>query len=179
MESDGEVLFPCDWFGDCGPCCASLESIGKSGDIIDARRYLKNTAGFTSWQDGQGFYEAWDTRTIEDYTWALSNHLLPFASVLVEPAKVLFLNNAINHGVLGPLGVAQSTETGKSVLFMIESNPGPGLGLLLAFLFFGPRSLRPSAPAAIDGIGPTDDWQGYWQRTDASKRKAANWANGH
>jgi phthalate 4,5-dioxygenase oxygenase subunit len=32
-------------------------------------------------------------------------------------------------------------------------------------------------PAAIDGIGPTDDWQGYWQRTDASKRSAASWAN--
>jgi PTS system mannitol-specific IIC component len=81
--------------------------------------------------------------------WLVSNHLLPFASVLVEPAKVLFLNNAINHGVLGPLGVAQSATTGKSILFMIESNPGPGLGLLLAFLFFGPRSLRPTAPAAI------------------------------
>ena len=70
-------------------------------------------------------------------------------SIFVEPAKVLFLNNAINHGVLGPLGVAQSATTGKSILFMIESNPGPGLGLLLAFLFFGPRSLRPTAPAAI------------------------------
>ncbi|MEW2385447.1 PTS mannitol transporter subunit IICB [Micromonospora sp. NPDC047707] len=81
--------------------------------------------------------------------WLVSNNLLPVASVLVEPAKVLFLNNAINHGVLGPLGVAQAAETGKSILFMIESNPGPGLGLLLAFLFFGPRTLRPTVPAAI------------------------------
>lgn len=81
--------------------------------------------------------------------WLVGHNLLPVASVLVEPAKVLFLNNAINHGVLGPLGVAQATETGKSILFMIESNPGPGLGLLLAFLFFGPRALRPSVPAAI------------------------------
>jgi len=81
--------------------------------------------------------------------WLVDNSHLPFASILVEPAKVLFLNNAINHGVLGPLGVAQSAETGKSILFMIETNPGPGLGLLLAYLLFGPRSLRPTAPAAI------------------------------
>jgi mannitol PTS system EIICBA or EIICB component len=81
--------------------------------------------------------------------WLVSHSLLPFASVLVEPAKVLFLNNAINHGVLGPLGVAQVTEHGKSILFMIESNPGPGLGLLVAYLLFGPRSLRPTTPAAI------------------------------
>jgi PTS system mannitol-specific IIC component len=76
-------------------------------------------------------------------------HLLPLASIFVEPAKVLFLNNAINHGVLSPLGAAQATETGKSILFMVESNPGPGLGLLLAFMFFGPLSLRPSTPGAI------------------------------
>jgi PTS system mannitol-specific IIC component len=81
--------------------------------------------------------------------WLISHNLLPLASVLVEPAKVLFLNNAINHGVLSPLAVTQAQETGKSILFMIESNPGPGLGLLVAFLLFGPRSLRPSVPAAI------------------------------
>jgi PTS system mannitol-specific IIC component len=75
--------------------------------------------------------------------------LLPLVSVIVEPAKVLFLNNAINHGVLGPLGVAQALEAGKSILFMIETNPGPGLGILLAVWFFGPRVLRPSAPGAI------------------------------
>jgi PTS system mannitol-specific IIC component len=75
--------------------------------------------------------------------------LLPLASIVVEPAKVLFLNNAINQGILTPLGVAQSAETGKSILFMIESNPGPGLGILLAYLLFGPRRLRPSVPGAI------------------------------
>jgi PTS system mannitol-specific IIC component len=75
--------------------------------------------------------------------------LLPLASIIVEPAKVLFLNNAINHGVLAPLGVAEAAEEGKSILFMIETNPGPGLGLLLAYWFFGPRALRPSAPGAI------------------------------
>jgi PTS system mannitol-specific IIC component len=81
--------------------------------------------------------------------WLVSHHLLPLASVIVEPGKVLFLNNAINHGVLAPLGVAESHSLGKSILFMIESNPGPGLGLLLAYLVFGPRSLRPTVPAAI------------------------------
>jgi PTS system mannitol-specific IIC component len=75
--------------------------------------------------------------------------LLPLVSIIVEPAKVLFLNNAINHGVLAPLGVAQALETGKSILFMIETNPGPGLGILLAYFFFGPRALRPTVPTAI------------------------------
>jgi mannitol PTS system EIICBA or EIICB component len=79
----------------------------------------------------------------------VTNHLLPLVSIIVEPAKVLFLNNAINHGVLGPLGVTQALESGKSILFMIETNPGPGLGILLAYWFFGPRALRPSAPGAI------------------------------
>ncbi|GAA4232214.1 PTS system mannitol-specific IIC component [Streptosporangium album] len=81
--------------------------------------------------------------------WLVSHNLLPLASALIEPAKVLFLNNAINHGVLGPLGVAEAVQHGKSILFMLESNPGPGLGLLLAYLLFGPRSLRPSTPAAM------------------------------
>jgi PTS system mannitol-specific IIC component len=76
-------------------------------------------------------------------------HLLPLASIFVEPAKVLFLNNAINHGVLSPLGAVEAQATGKSILFMVESNPGPGLGLLLAFMLFGPISLRPSTPGAI------------------------------
>jgi PTS system mannitol-specific IIC component len=79
----------------------------------------------------------------------VNNGLLPLVSIIVEPAKVLFLNNAINHGVLGPLGVAQALDHGKSILFMIETNPGPGLGILLAYFLFGPRSLRPSTPGAI------------------------------
>jgi PTS system mannitol-specific IIC component len=79
----------------------------------------------------------------------VANRLLPLVSIIVEPAKVLFLNNAINHGVLGPLGVQQALDNGKSILFMIETNPGPGLGILLAYWFFGPRALRPSAPGAI------------------------------
>ena len=85
-------------------------------------------------------------------TWVnylVTHHLLPFASVVIEPAKVLFLNNAINHGVLDTLGVPQAAAHGKSVLFMLESNPGPGLGILLAYWFFGPKLLRPSVPGAI------------------------------
>lgn len=75
--------------------------------------------------------------------------VLPLASLLIEPAKVLFLNNAINFGVLAPIGVAEAAETGKSIMFMLETNPGPGLGLLLAYWFVGPKSIRPSAPGAI------------------------------
>jgi len=78
----------------------------------------------------------------------VTNRLLPLVSIIVEPAKVLFLNNAINHGVLSPLGVEQAAETGKSILFMIETNPGPGLGILLAFWFAGPKAVRPTIPGA-------------------------------
>ena len=75
--------------------------------------------------------------------------LLPLVSILIEPGKVLFLNNAINHGVLDTIGVQQVTESGKSLMFMLETNPGPGLGLLAAYWAFGPRSLRSSTPGAI------------------------------
>jgi PTS system mannitol-specific IIC component len=76
-------------------------------------------------------------------------HLLPLVSLIVEPAKVLFLNNAINHGVLSPLGVADALKDGKAIEFLIEPNPGPGLGILLALTFFGARSARATAPGAI------------------------------
>ncbi|MDZ7885633.1 MAG: PTS mannitol transporter subunit IICBA [Mycobacterium sp.] len=78
----------------------------------------------------------------------VENNLLPLTSILIEPAKVLFLNNAINHGVLTPLGTTQALETGKSILFLLEANPGPGLGLLLAYTFFGRGIARASAPGA-------------------------------
>jgi PTS system mannitol-specific IIC component len=81
--------------------------------------------------------------------WLIDHDIMPLASVLIEPAKVLFLNNAINHGVLGPLGINEAADKGESILFMLETNPGPGLGVLLAYLFFGPRTLRPTVPAAI------------------------------
>ncbi len=78
----------------------------------------------------------------------VNNGLLPLTAVLVEPAKVLFLNNAINHGVFTPIGTEQAMEMGKSILFMIESNPGPGLGLLLAYCVAGKGETRSSAGAA-------------------------------
>ncbi|WP_137145125.1 PTS mannitol transporter subunit IICBA [Mycolicibacterium sp. CR10] len=78
----------------------------------------------------------------------VDNDLLPLTSILIEPAKVLFLNNAINHGVLTPLGTTQALETGKSILFLLEANPGPGLGILLAFMAFGKGVARASAPGA-------------------------------
>ena len=81
--------------------------------------------------------------------WLVSVQLLPLVSIIVEPAKILFLNNAINHGVFTPLGIEQAAETGKSILFLIEANPGPGLGLLLAFTFFGIGAAKASAPGAI------------------------------
>jgi PTS system mannitol-specific IIC component len=80
--------------------------------------------------------------------WLVANNLLPLTSILIEPAKVFFLNNAINHGVLTPLGLQQSAESGSSILFLLEANPGPGLGLLLAFTVFGIGAARASAPGA-------------------------------
>ncbi|WP_367651741.1 hypothetical protein [Curtobacterium sp. MCPF17_052] len=79
----------------------------------------------------------------------VDSSLLPLASVIIEPAKVFFLNNAINHGVLDQLGAQQVQESGKSILFLLEANPGPGLGILLAFTFFGVGIARSTAPGAI------------------------------
>ena len=76
--------------------------------------------------------------------------LLPLVSVFLEPAKVLFLNNAINHGVFTPIGAEQVAEAGKSIMYMLETNPGPGLGVLLAYWFFSKdRTIRDSAPGAV------------------------------
>lgn len=78
------------------------------------------------------------------------NHgLLPLTSLFIEPAKVLFLNNAINHGILSPMGIKQVEEVGKSVFFLLEANPGPGLGILLAYCFFGKGTAKSSAPGAV------------------------------
>lgn len=76
------------------------------------------------------------------------NNLLPLTSIFVEPAKILFLNNAINHGIFSPLGIQQATEAGKSIFFLIEANPGPGMGVLMAYMFFGRGSAKQSAGGA-------------------------------
>ncbi|ETT29986.1 phosphotransferase system mannitol-specific iibc component [Paenibacillus sp. FSL R5-192] len=75
--------------------------------------------------------------------------LLPLVNLIIEPGKVLFLNNAINHGILTPIATDQARELGKSVLYMLESNPGPGLGILLAYCFFGRGMAKSSAPGAV------------------------------
>ena len=81
--------------------------------------------------------------------WLAREHLLPLMSIIVEPAKVLFLNNAIGNGVLVPLGVQQTLTDGKSLLFLVESNPGPGVGILLAYMLFGIGYAKASAPGAL------------------------------
>ena len=75
--------------------------------------------------------------------------LLPLVSLFVEPAKVLFLNNAVNHGIFSPIGIEQARETGQSIMFLLETNPGPGLGVLLAYWLFSRGHARQSAPGAV------------------------------
>lgn len=79
----------------------------------------------------------------------VSAKLLPLTSIVIEPAKILFLNNAINHGILGPMGVQQAADIGKSIYFMLETNPGPGLGILAAYFAFGKGASKLSAPGAM------------------------------
>jgi PTS system mannitol-specific IIC component len=78
----------------------------------------------------------------------VENHMLPLTSIFVEPAKILFLNNAINHGIFSPLGIQQATEQGRSIFFLIEANPGPGMGVLLAYMVFGRGAAKQSAAGA-------------------------------
>lgn len=75
--------------------------------------------------------------------------ILPLTSLFIEPAKVLFLNNAINHGILSPMGIQQVEEMGKSLFFLLEANPGPGLGVLLAYCIAGKGNAKSSAPGAV------------------------------
>ena len=93
--------------------------------------------------------EAISTALGNGVDWLIDNSLLPLASLIIEPAKVLFLNNAINHGVLTPLGIQQAAEEGKSILFLLEANPGPGVGLLIAYSIFGTGVAKNTAPAAL------------------------------
>ncbi|GAB7168927.1 PTS mannitol-specific transporter subunit IIBC [Lactiplantibacillus plantarum] len=81
--------------------------------------------------------------------WIIKMKLLPLANVFIEPAKILFLNNAINQGILTPLGIQAASSAGKSILFLLEPDPGPGLGVLLAFALFGKGTAKASAPSAI------------------------------
>lgn len=78
----------------------------------------------------------------------LMHKLSPLLSVIVDPCKVLFLNNAVNHGIMTPLGIEQVAQAGQSMLFLVDPNPGPGLGILLACWVFGKGNTRQSAPGA-------------------------------
>jgi PTS system mannitol-specific IIC component len=75
--------------------------------------------------------------------------LLPLTSLFIEPGKILFLNNAMNHGILGPIGIQEAKEFGKSIFFLLEANPGPGLGILLAYCVFAKGMAKESAPGAV------------------------------
>ena len=80
--------------------------------------------------------------------WMLKHKLNPLLSLIVDPAKVVFLNNAVNHGIMTPLGIQQAAEMGHSMLFLVDPNPGPGLGILLACWVFGKGMTKQSAPGA-------------------------------
>ncbi len=95
------------------------------------------------------FVEQFSERAGDVTNWLVDHNLMPLASIFVEPAKILFLNNAINHGVFTPLGLDEASKQGHSLLLLVEANPGPGLGLLLAFMFFGKGAAKSSAPGAI------------------------------
>ncbi|MDG4657777.1 PTS mannitol transporter subunit IICBA [Ectobacillus antri] len=90
-------------------------------------------------------FTGWLVRGVD---WLVGTGLLPLTSIIIEPAKVLFLNNAINHGVLSPIGIEQVKQTGQSILFLLEANPGPGLGVLLAYSIFGKGTAKRTAPGA-------------------------------
>ncbi|MBM7655716.1 PTS mannitol transporter subunit IICBA [Neobacillus cucumis] len=85
---------------------------------------------------------------VKGVDWLVATGLLPLTSIIIEPAKVLFLNNAINQGVLSPIGVEQARTAGRSLLFLLEANPGPGIGVLLAYCIFGKGTAKKTAPGA-------------------------------
>ena len=113
-------------------------SAGIVGMIIAILSYYLIGPFVTALSEGL----AWGVNTL------VEAGLLPLTSIFVEPAKILFLNNAINHGIFSPLGIQQSTELGQSIFFLIEANPGPGLGLLLAYMVFGKGAAKASAGGA-------------------------------
>ncbi|MGD6969278.1 PTS mannitol transporter subunit IICBA [Rossellomorea vietnamensis] len=92
--------------------------------------------------------DAFTEALVTGVDWLVEAGLLPLTSILIEPGKILFLNNAINHGILSPIGLEQSESTGKSIMFLLEANPGPGLGVLLAFMLFGRGTAKQSASGA-------------------------------
>ncbi|WP_308750989.1 PTS mannitol transporter subunit IICBA [uncultured Clostridium sp.] len=78
----------------------------------------------------------------------VKNGLLPLLAVFIEPIKVLFLNNAINHGIIDVIALDQVNEYGKSILYLLEANPGPGLGVILSYFIYSKGTMKQSAPSA-------------------------------
>lgn len=78
----------------------------------------------------------------------VTHKIIAALSIIIEPAKVFFLNNIMNHGILVPLGMNQVQESGQSILFLLESNPGPGLGMMAA-LYYGIKKRRKEYAAAM------------------------------
>ncbi|MDP0907738.1 PTS transporter subunit EIIC, partial [Klebsiella pneumoniae] len=78
----------------------------------------------------------------------LKTGYLPTLALLIEPTRVLFLNNAIDQAIFYQLGMKDAAVNGSSIFFMVFASPGPGLGLLLAFCLFGKGMAKKSAPAA-------------------------------
>ncbi|MCC3358176.1 PTS mannitol transporter subunit IICBA [Bacillus sp. REN16] len=113
-------------------------SSGILGGILAILSYLLIGPGVT-------VLTGWLVTGVE---WMLDVGVLPLTSIIIEPAKILFLNNAINHGVLSPIGLEQAKQTGSSILFLLEANPGPGMGVLLAYWFFGKGTAKQTAPGA-------------------------------
>jgi PTS system mannitol-specific IIC component len=75
--------------------------------------------------------------------------ILPLVSLFIEPAKILFLNNAINHGLFTPMGIEQVQSSGNSIMFLLEANPGSGLGVLLAYWLFSKGTAKNTAPGSL------------------------------
>jgi PTS system mannitol-specific IIC component len=145
----------------CGPLGAYIikqldrlwEGKIKAGFEMLVNNYSAGILGFGLAMAGYFWLSpvfSWIATVLGNGVKALVNaHLLPLASLFIEPAKVVFLNNAINHGVLDQLGAQQVQQSGKSILFLLEANPGPGAGLLLAFTLFGVGIARATAPGAF------------------------------
>lgn len=88
----------------------------------------------------------------------IAKKLIPLLAVFMCPAQVLFLNNAVNHGIISPIAFAQAQEAGKSLMFLLDSNCGPLLGTLCSIAVFGKGKAKETAPmamfiAGIAGIG--------------------------
>ena len=78
----------------------------------------------------------------------IRNGLLALLAIFIEPIKVLFLNNVMNHGIINIIAMDQITEYGKSILYLLEANPGPGLGVILSYYIYSKGVMKQFVPSA-------------------------------